>query len=75
MNTPGATATSTSKSTGTTSIHVGVDADYDWLIQIDIVWFWLTFSLQPDFTLNFKKQDTNNLNTPYDYSSIMHYGR
>lgn len=48
----------------------------DWLIQTDIVWFWLTFFfLQPDFTFNFKKQDTNNLNTPYDYSSIMHYGR
>uniref|UniRef100_A0A8C3ASG6 Metalloendopeptidase n=2 Tax=Cyclopterus lumpus TaxID=8103 RepID=A0A8C3ASG6_CYCLU len=24
---------------------------------------------------NFQKQDTNNLNTPYDYTSIMHYGR
>ncbi|XP_067231188.1 hatching enzyme 1.2-like isoform X1 [Chanodichthys erythropterus] len=24
---------------------------------------------------NFQKQDTNNLNTPYDYNSIMHYGR
>ncbi|XP_051959957.1 hatching enzyme 1.2-like [Xyrauchen texanus] len=24
---------------------------------------------------NFEKKDTNNLNTPYDYTSIMHYGR
>ncbi|CAL8368896.1 unnamed protein product [Gadus morhua 'NCC'] len=24
---------------------------------------------------NFKRQNTNNLNTPYDYTSIMHYGR
>ncbi|XP_016428663.1 high choriolytic enzyme 1-like [Sinocyclocheilus rhinocerous] len=24
---------------------------------------------------NFQKKDTNNLNTHYDYSSIMHYGR
>lgn len=24
---------------------------------------------------NFQKHDTNNLNTPYDYSSIMHYGK
>ncbi|KAI3364448.1 hypothetical protein L3Q82_011236 [Scortum barcoo] len=27
------------------------------------------------FVNNFDKQDTNNLNTPYDYSSVMHYGR
>ncbi|XP_041844839.1 high choriolytic enzyme 1-like [Melanotaenia boesemani] len=29
----------------------------------------------PDDAYNFDKQDTNNQNTPYDYGSIMHYGR
>ncbi|XP_016525423.1 high choriolytic enzyme 2-like [Poecilia formosa] len=29
----------------------------------------------PDTAYNFNKHDTNNLNTPYDYSSIMHYGK
>lgn len=28
-----------------------------------------------DTAYNFRKQNSNNLNTPYDYSSIMHYGR
>ncbi|XP_034555196.1 low choriolytic enzyme-like [Notolabrus celidotus] len=27
------------------------------------------------YSINFQKKDTNNLNTPYDYSSLMHYGR
>lgn len=29
----------------------------------------------PASAYNFDKHDTNNLNTPYDYSSIMHYGK
>lgn len=48
-----------------------IDSNWYNLILIDFIFFFL----QPDFTFNFKKQDTNNLNTPYDYSSIMHYGR
>lgn len=31
--------------------------------------------INPSMAYNFYKQQTNNLNTPYDYSSIMHYGR
>ncbi|KAM4633439.1 low choriolytic enzyme-like [Polymixia lowei] len=27
------------------------------------------------YVSNFQKKDTNNLNTPYDYTSVMHYGR
>uniref|UniRef100_A0A3Q1FIE0 Metalloendopeptidase n=1 Tax=Acanthochromis polyacanthus TaxID=80966 RepID=A0A3Q1FIE0_9TELE len=32
-------------------------------------------NMNPQMGNNFQKQNTNNLNTPYDYSSIMHYGR
>ncbi|XP_028257334.1 high choriolytic enzyme 1-like [Parambassis ranga] len=32
-------------------------------------------NIDPQMAYNFYKQNTNNLNTPYDYSSIMHYGR
>uniref|UniRef100_A0A4W6F5B8 Metalloendopeptidase n=1 Tax=Lates calcarifer TaxID=8187 RepID=A0A4W6F5B8_LATCA len=33
------------------------------------------FFLSTDFAYNFDKKDTDNLNTPYDYSSVMHYGK
>ncbi|XP_028450196.1 high choriolytic enzyme 1-like [Perca flavescens] len=32
-------------------------------------------NMDPQMAFNFNKQVTNNLNTSYDYSSIMHYGR
>lgn len=31
-------------------------------------------NIKPGMAFNFHQQQTNNLNTPYDYSSIMHYG-
>uniref|UniRef100_A0A3Q3AY55 Metalloendopeptidase n=2 Tax=Kryptolebias marmoratus TaxID=37003 RepID=A0A3Q3AY55_KRYMA len=38
---------------------------------VTIVWK----NILPDHIHNFRKQVTNNLNSPYDYSSVMHYGR
>lgn len=32
-------------------------------------------NIQSGMESNFKQRQSNNLNTPYDYSSIMHYGR
>ncbi|CAL8395626.1 unnamed protein product [Boreogadus saida] len=32
-------------------------------------------NINPSNAYNFERQNTNNLNTPYDYPSIMHYGR
>ncbi|XP_057700816.1 low choriolytic enzyme-like [Corythoichthys intestinalis] len=47
--------------------HTRSDRDQHVLIHWD--------NIQKDKKIAFKKQDTNNLNTPYDYSSVMHYGR
>uniref|UniRef100_A0A3Q3JU86 Metalloendopeptidase n=1 Tax=Monopterus albus TaxID=43700 RepID=A0A3Q3JU86_MONAL len=38
---------------------------------VTIVWK----NVMPDHIHNFQKQVTNNLRSPYDYSSVMHYGR
>ncbi|XP_056283793.1 low choriolytic enzyme-like [Pseudoliparis swirei] len=32
-------------------------------------------NLKNFFLINFEKKDSNNLNTKYDYTSVMHYGR
>ncbi|XP_065100709.1 hatching enzyme 1.2-like [Paramisgurnus dabryanus] len=32
-------------------------------------------NISPNMAYNFQKKNTNNQNTPYDYGSVMHYGR
>ncbi|XP_051979770.1 hatching enzyme 1.2-like [Xyrauchen texanus] len=49
--------------------HEQTRSDRDQYVRIN----WENIS--PDMAYNFQKQNTNNQNTPYDYSSIMHYGR
>ncbi|XP_036406889.1 high choriolytic enzyme 1-like, partial [Megalops cyprinoides] len=49
--------------------HEHTRSDRDQYVRIN--WEYVA----PYSVYNFQKQDTNNLNTPYDYSSIMHYGR
>ncbi|XP_024151998.1 high choriolytic enzyme 2-like [Oryzias melastigma] len=49
--------------------HEHTRSDRDSYVQIN----WQ--NIIPASAYNFNKHDTNNLNTPYDYSSIMHYGR
>ncbi|XP_056614028.1 hatching enzyme 1.2-like [Triplophysa dalaica] len=49
--------------------HEHARSDRDKYIRIN----WKFIS--PDMVDAFEKQNTNNLNTPYDYGSVMHYGR
>ncbi|KAG7236937.1 hypothetical protein INR49_032979 [Caranx melampygus] len=49
--------------------HEQTRSDRDQYVRIN----WENINQQMAY--NFYKQTTNNLNTPYDYSSIMHYGR
>uniref|UniRef100_A0A3B4CC29 Metalloendopeptidase n=1 Tax=Pygocentrus nattereri TaxID=42514 RepID=A0A3B4CC29_PYGNA len=44
-------------------------SDRDYYVRIN----WANIS--PTLQYNFNKENTNNLNTPYDYSSVMHYGK
>ncbi len=49
--------------------HEQTRSDRDYYVRIN----WE--NIDPNMAYNFYKHSTNNLNTPYDYSSIMHYGR
>ncbi|KAJ0016361.1 hypothetical protein NQD34_014651 [Periophthalmus magnuspinnatus] len=49
--------------------HEQTRSDRDQYVRIN----WA--NMDPTMAYNFYKSDTNNLNTPYDYGSIMHYGR
>ncbi|XP_024912616.1 low choriolytic enzyme-like [Cynoglossus semilaevis] len=49
--------------------HEHTRSDRDEYIQIN----WE--NINKYFVFNFRKMDTDNLNTKYDYTSVMHYGR
>ncbi|XP_049592554.1 high choriolytic enzyme 2-like [Syngnathus scovelli] len=49
--------------------HEQTRSDRDGYVRI--IWE----NIDPETTYNFIRQDTNNLNTPYDYTSVMHYGK
>ncbi|XP_056614026.1 hatching enzyme 1.2-like [Triplophysa dalaica] len=49
--------------------HEQTRSDRDQYVKIN--WEFIS----PDMAYNFQKENTNNLNTPYDYGSVMHYGR
>uniref|UniRef100_G3NRD7 Metalloendopeptidase n=1 Tax=Gasterosteus aculeatus TaxID=69293 RepID=G3NRD7_GASAC len=50
-------------------VHEQSRSDRDQFVSI--VWR----NIMPDQIHNFRKHVTNNLNSPYDYNSVMHYGR
>ncbi|XP_030283303.1 high choriolytic enzyme 2 [Sparus aurata] len=50
-------------------VHEQSRSDRDHFVSI--IWK----NIMPDQLHNFRKQLTNNLNSPYDYGSVMHYGR
>ncbi|KAF6721346.1 High choriolytic enzyme 2 [Oryzias melastigma] len=64
-----AASSNTSSTTALGFQHEHTRSDRDSYVQIN----WQ--NIIPASAYNFNKHDTNNLNTPYDYSSIMHYGR
>ncbi|XP_039642937.1 high choriolytic enzyme 1-like [Perca fluviatilis] len=49
--------------------HEHTRSDRDTYVRIN----WT--NIEPEEAKNFNKQDSNNLNTPYDYNSIMEYAR
>uniref|UniRef100_A0A8C1UXN9 Metalloendopeptidase n=1 Tax=Cyprinus carpio TaxID=7962 RepID=A0A8C1UXN9_CYPCA len=49
--------------------HEQTWSDLDQYVRIN----WKNIS--PDMAYNFQNQKTNNQNTPYDYGSVMHYGK
>nr|BAJ23943.1 hatching enzyme [Hypomesus nipponensis] len=49
--------------------HEHTRSDRDQYIKVNFE------NIRPENAKDFVKQDTNNLNTPYDYSSVMHYGK
>ncbi|KAG2463061.1 UVS2 protein, partial [Polypterus senegalus] len=48
-------------------VHEHTRSDRD--LYVEIIWKYIS----ENDVQNFEKQDTNNLGTPYDYSSVMHY--
>lgn len=78
---PDQTVTTMSQLYGKTSCQVRTFYHYVILIAVArffTKWVWrcfFFFFFLAEHIHNFRKQVTNNLNSPYDYTSVMHYGR